>query len=277
MNLKTILTSLVTSIIVSAFTFVLGLKSGKNQADRAFLQELYKQLYAHFSELEKGIKENRPKKWVDYKSIKSGNRIQYYPVAKEMERTGDLIFLNNAIANRALVLEMLCLNYENEIVKRCKLVHDYLVNSKDLFVGELENETNLKDTRYLMKTKNPTSCRSFREENYGVLLDPETLKDVLNKRDNDEMEYAIIFRLKSELGKTERQITIFPQSIATDNISFSNKINEYIVANVNRSEIDKGELLKKLKILKKQLKKRAKNPTGFWETVLGAFLDIIRN
>ena len=82
--MNTVVTSILTSAIVSLFTFVLGLKSGKNQADRAFLQGLYKQLYAHFVELEAGIKENRPKKWEDYKSIQQGNITQFYPPVKEM-------------------------------------------------------------------------------------------------------------------------------------------------------------------------------------------------
>ena len=49
-TMQTVLLSLATSLFVSMVTFILGLKSGKNQADRAKLQELYKNIHRHFSE-----------------------------------------------------------------------------------------------------------------------------------------------------------------------------------------------------------------------------------
>ena len=60
---QTVLLSLATSLIVSFLTFVLGLKSGKNQTDRAKLQNLYKNLYSHFSELKESLQYDRPKSW----------------------------------------------------------------------------------------------------------------------------------------------------------------------------------------------------------------------
>ena len=64
--LKTVLISLGTSLIVSLVTFILGLRSGKNQADRQKLQELYKKLYSHFAELKKSIEEDRCRTWESY-------------------------------------------------------------------------------------------------------------------------------------------------------------------------------------------------------------------
>ena len=57
---QTIVLSFATSLIVSLITFILGLKSGKNQADRAKLQDLYKNLYSHFSDLKDSLNKNRP-------------------------------------------------------------------------------------------------------------------------------------------------------------------------------------------------------------------------
>lgn len=37
--------SIITSLIISGITFIFGLKSGKNQADREKLQNLYKEMY----------------------------------------------------------------------------------------------------------------------------------------------------------------------------------------------------------------------------------------
>ena len=36
------------------------------------------------------------------------------------------------------------------------------------------------------------------------------------------------------------------------------------------------ELLNRIEVIKKQLAKKAKNPTGFWETFAGAFVDIFQ-
>ena len=63
-TMQTVLLSLATSLFVSMVTFILGLKSGKNQADRAKLQELYKNIHRHFSELKetsvyKGYKQDK--------------------------------------------------------------------------------------------------------------------------------------------------------------------------------------------------------------------------
>lgn len=84
--MKTIIVSALTSLLVSLMTFILGLKSGKNQTDRARLQDLYKQLHTHFKEIKNGFITHRYKKWSDYKKIESINRIQYLPLVKELDR-----------------------------------------------------------------------------------------------------------------------------------------------------------------------------------------------
>ena len=90
---KTILISLFTSIVVSLFTFILGLKSGKNQTDRAMIQDIYKKMYAHFDDLGEHIKRNRPKSWESFKSIKYDmNRTKYFPVVSELKMNGDLLY-----------------------------------------------------------------------------------------------------------------------------------------------------------------------------------------
>lgn len=110
-TLKTVLISLLTSLIVSLFTFTLGLRSGKNKADRQKLQELYKQLYNHFVDLKKSILENRCKSWVDYDSIISEDKTIYTPPVKKLELSGDLIYLEKEIAVKASELESKIMDY----------------------------------------------------------------------------------------------------------------------------------------------------------------------
>ncbi|MCB2297944.1 hypothetical protein [Clostridium tagluense] len=60
-SMQTILISICTSLMVSLFIFILGLKSGKNQADRAMIQKIYKNIYSQFDELKLFINDNRRK------------------------------------------------------------------------------------------------------------------------------------------------------------------------------------------------------------------------
>ncbi|HEY8889362.1 MAG TPA: hypothetical protein VIM70_03830 [Clostridium sp.] len=51
MKSNPIITSIITSLIVSTITFILGLRSGKNQSDRPKLKEVYRNLTVHFEKL----------------------------------------------------------------------------------------------------------------------------------------------------------------------------------------------------------------------------------
>ena len=141
--MKTIIVSALTSLLVSLMTFILGLKSGKNQTDRARLQDLYKQLHTHFKEIKNGFITHRYKKWSDYKRIESINRIQYLPLVKELDRTGDLIYIHKGIANKAITLEQKCLNYEHEIEKEIERLHQFIIEPADsLFEGGIDGKYN---------------------------------------------------------------------------------------------------------------------------------------
>lgn len=271
--MNTVVTSILTSAVVSLFTFVLGLKSGKNQADRAFLQELYKNLYVHFSELEVGIKEKRPKRWKDYKEINKEHTIEYFPLVKEMKRTGDILYLKKKIADKASQLELDCLNYSLNLDELCKKVHEYFLECPELFDNKLVDETYDKKNSPLIKlgTANPTGCKTYRYFTYGVLVDKEKLLEQLNERDASDQKYALDFALKG--NPSERELVIYPCSLAVDNETFAKKITEYANGEFNTVAAER-DILERIEKLKKIVAKRAKNPTGFWETFVGAFLDI---
>ncbi len=271
--MKAVVTSILTSAVVSLFTFVLGLKSGKNQADRAFLQELYKQLYSYFSELEIGIKESNPKKWEDYRSMEARSKIQYYPPVKEMQRTGDILYIRKGIADQAFQLELDCLRYGWNLDEVCMKVHEHLINSPEMYKNDLVYETYDKDKNPLNNfgTPNPTACRTYRNYVYGILLDKDKLIKELDERDASDSKYALNFTMKGNPPK--RKFIIYPNSLAVDNETFANSVTEYANHEFNIAEVKK-ELLKRIEKLKRELAKRAKNPTGFWETFVGAFIDI---
>ena len=274
--MKTIITSVLTSLTVSLITFILGLKSGKNQADRAFLQRMYKQLYAHFTELETALKEKRPKRWDDYKKIEYRNQIKCYPLVREMERTGDLIYINNKIAKQALQLELDCLNYKYNVDKLCLKVHDYLVKTPGLFIGLLSDATyNRNDTNSwrIVGTSNPLNCNTFRYITYDVLLDKDRLIKELESMDSNDSKCALKFFTRG--NPPEREFTIYPNSLSDNNEVFADSISQFTAESMDCTKIEK-ELLNRIEVIKKQLAKKAKNPTGFWETFAGAFVDIFQ-
>lgn len=271
--METVIISVLTSIVVSLFTFILGLKSGKNQADRAFLQNLYKQLYAHFSELATGLEEKRPKRWEDYKSLTKGNITRYYPDVREMERTGDILYLKNRIFKRASQLEMECLNYKYNIDQLCLKVNDYLFEQTKLFNSELIDssfdKTNSAKTK--IETANSTCCKTYRLMSYDVLLDKKKLLEVLESRDSDINQYALSFTMRG--NPPQREFILYPDSLAVDNSAFAETISKFAQEEMDCAGIE-TDLLKRIEALKRKLAKRAKNPTSFWETFAGAFMDI---
>lgn len=131
---QTVLLSLATSLIVSFLTFVLGLKSGKNQTDRAKLQNLYKNLYSHFSELKESLQYDRPKSWESYKKVERGlYSIEYYPPVKELKRTGDLLFIKKKIADDALSLELQIVSYSYELMKHIPEIHAAFISDMGVY------------------------------------------------------------------------------------------------------------------------------------------------
>lgn len=78
--------------------FYSRIKVRKNQADRATLQGLYRDLYSHFSDLKESLQRNRPKSWESYKKVERGlYSVEYYPPVKELKRSGDILFLKKKL------------------------------------------------------------------------------------------------------------------------------------------------------------------------------------
>ena len=131
--MQAVLVSVITSLIVSAVTFVFGLKSGKNQADRSKLQDFYKSMYVGLRDVRKAIQENRPKKYIDYESKTTGSRTQYLPPVTKIFFYGDDVFLNKRVANMALNLERRCMTYGDFYAKSARNVHSKLLGNLEVF------------------------------------------------------------------------------------------------------------------------------------------------
>lgn len=276
--LKTVLISLGTSLVVSLVTFILGLRSGKNQADRQKLQELYKKLYSHFAELKKSIEEERCRTWESYDHIEKGDQTIYIPPVRKLEMSGDLIFLKKRIAENASALEMQVLSFGSDKDYLAKDIHGVLLDNLPLLKDgyAFEEYARNKGKKNSLKTANPTGCNAYRFCSYKDFFSADKLKKLLNEWEAKK-EYALKFSSKGNppdysfcLYPDSLNVTVdeFIQALVKD---FSVKVKGY-----RDAEATKNQLLIDIDKLLKKLRKRAVEPVAFWETFFGAFADLFR-
>lgn len=277
-TVRTVLLSIGTSLVVSLVTFILGLRSGKNQADRQKLQELYKLLYSHFADLKKSIEEDRCRTWESYDHINKGNRIIYTPPVRKLESSGDLLFLKKGIAEQALALETKILSFGSDKDYLAKDIHGVLLDSlfllKDGYV--FEEYSRNKGKRNSLKTANPTGCNTYWICSYKDFFSQDRLKKLLDEWEARK-DHALRFTTKE--NPPDYSFCLYPESlnVAADEFvqvlinGFNGKVKGY-----SNSETIKKQLLKDIDKLQKKLRKRAVEPFSFWETFFGAFADLFR-
>lgn len=274
---QTIGLSFATSLIVSLITFILGLKSGKNQADRAKLQDLYKNLYSHFSDLKDGLYKNRPKSWKNYKKVERGiYSVEYFPPVKELHRTGDILFIKKGIAKKALELETEVLQYSYELTKHIPQIHAAIVSDLDKyregysFKSYQRSESGTNN----FETANPKGCNSFFPRNYRDFYNREDITKLF-KEMQERKDVAI------EFMTGENPITFsakfYPDGINIDVDEFLEHLYSLLETNVDGFKdlcTKRQTLIRKIEKLNKKLVRKAKEPVGFWETVFGSFTDM---
>lgn len=274
--MKTVLISIGTSLIVSLITFILGLKSGKNQADRAYLQKIYKNLYSHFHDIELALLDGRPKEWHDYKKIETMHSIKYYPMVKELDRSGDILYLKDKIAKDALLLEQECLHYPYDADDAITHIHQLILQNPHFFKGGLVSDSYQKsDNKSRIKTSNESNCNTYHPESYLLFLDKKAISKHISLWATSNPDYALAFTTRGNPPKFS--FTIYPNDL----LITSDEFIEYIWTSENSSSYiklnqTKDDLLKRITKIKKQLAKRAKNPNTFWETFFGAFGDLFK-
>lgn len=244
-----VLISLTTSLIASNITFILGLKAGKNQSDRQTVREKYKKLYKHFNELLFKINTNHPKQWSDFKSIKiNENTSKFIPI----------VDINKKNIKKMKNLEQIILKYAGDYKEYCNIL-------KDIFIDKL------KECNYDNKCKK-TLGLSYREINIGVFMLEDEFTEMIKDIDNKKID-GVAFYLQN--GRQKVIYDFFK------NMNLSDFLKEFH-KEIKRSEESikllkiKIELINKINNINKYLIKKIKEPFSFWETVLGAFVDIFR-
>ena len=278
-EMQTIMLSLATSLIASLFTFILGLKSGKNQADRLKLQNLYRDLYSHFLDLRDSLERNRPKSWEQYKKVERGfYSIEYYPPVKELKRSGDILFLKKSLAYQALTLEMQIMDYSYELKRIIPEIHAILISNLEMYQDGyrfVNYRGNSSDTSHF-ETSNPNNCKSFWPKNYRDLLEKQKIVEIL--RDLDASSTTAL-EFESGDNPVSYSLKIYPGGIKISTEEYVEQIFtklEHELPQFNELRNQKDVLKKKIDKMNKKLARKAREPISFWETMFGAFGDMFR-
>lgn len=155
--------SVITSLVVSGITFIFGLKSGKNQADREKLQNLYKEMYVGLRDIRKALSEDTPKRYENYDSKTTGNRTQYLPPVTKIFYEGNNVFLNKRVAEASLALERRCMTY-GDMFSKTSLKKEQLISEKKKLIKECDK----KIKKLARRAKEPNS---FFETVFGAITD----------------------------------------------------------------------------------------------------------
>lgn len=275
-TLKTVLISLCTSICASLFTFTLGLRSGKNQADRQKLQGLYKELLNYFIDLKLFIQEDKCKTWKCYDHTTRGSKNVYTPPVRKMEYSGDLLFLQKQIAKKAKTLEddIMKFGKDNDAVGNS--IHEVIVNNLQLFKDgyQFGDEFDSDQRNYFTSLKTQ-EYNAEKNIPYRELLNQEKFKQYVSQWDS-QADYKLSF---SGGVPPICQLRLYPNSLSVSASQFTETlIKEFKekVPGYAEYESRKSELIKRIEKLIKCLRKRTKEPVSFWETIFGAFADIFR-
>lgn len=275
---QVILISLCTSLIVSLFTFILGLKSGKNQADRAMIQKIYKDIYSQLDELKRFIQDNRPKRWSHYEKIQINlNSYRYIPPIAKLQRTGELLHIKPSIAKQAVELEKELINYGSNMFDSITNIHKVLTSDRSFYKdqGQFKQHQGQSETAHF-ETFNPTECRNFIGLDYRDFYNKDKIIEAFSRLVSDN-KCAIEFRLQT--NSTCITYTIYPEGLTVSPEVFIENIYKKLdieVKNFSRLVSSKNRYLQQIDKLNRKIAKRVKDPYSFWETLGGAFWDIFR-
>lgn len=263
------------SLVVSLFTFILGLKSGKNQSDRQLYRNKYRSISVHFNEMLNKIQTTNPKKWSDYKSIQiDSNTYQSTPLLTEMKINGELIELNKKIINNSEKLELDLLKYSEKYYNQFDPIKEYIINNLPTYCNSIKIQGNYS----ISSMDNPIGIPQH-AVNYGIIIIKESLDEICYQLRNNE-KYGISFQSKSKDGQGYHTVTIFNNTLTNKSVEeFLVETYNYFQENnenIKSLHEERYLLIKRTEKLIKRVNKKVKEPFSFFETFLGAILDIFK-
>ena len=272
-TLKTVLISLCTSMFTSLFTFTLGLRSGKNQADRQKLQGLYKELLNHFIDLKLSIQEDKCKTWNCYDKATRGSKTVWTPIVRKMDYSGDLLFIREQIANKVKTLENEIMKFGQDNNSVSNNIHEVIISNLQLFKDGYQFGDDFdRHNRSTFSTTKTQERISEKTVPYKALLNQEKFRDYILQW-STQANYVLVF------SGGFSHLRLYPNSLSVSANDFTETlIKEFIEKVPGYAEYDthKSKLIKQIDKILKRLRKRTKEPISFWETIFGAFADIFK-
>lgn len=268
----TFLTGLIASLIVALVTFILGVKSGKNQADRQRLQEMYKSLLVHFQDLKERL-DSYPRRWDQYEEHRVGWEIHYLPTVKKMEHDGSSVYIKQKLFSEALELERDVLEFGYDVERYYDDIFDVIASDDDLFKALIDTSTDGRGRNCRrIKADDGQSYTNGRSSRLFYFLQPG-----IGKHIEEALGSGGYLTFHDDRNPYEHELTINPGSYDDLSIfaqrieSLSRKSGLYDELNSQRTS-----LKRRIDALTKKLTRRAREPVLFWETFSGAFIDVFR-
>lgn len=268
----TFLAGLIASLIVALVTFVLGVKSGKNQADRQRLQEMYKSLLVHFQDLKERL-DSYPRRWDQNEEHHVGWEIHYLPTVKKMEHDGSSVYIKQKLFNEALELERDVLKFGYDVERYYDDIFDAIASDDSLFKAPIDTSTDGRGRSCRrIKADDGQSYTTGRSSRLFCFLQPG-----IGKHIEGALGSGGYLTFHDDRNPYEHELTINPGSYDDLSIfaqrieSLSRKSGLYDELNSQRTS-----LKSRIDALTKILTRRAKEPVPFWETFSGAFIDVFR-
>lgn len=268
----TVLVSLGVSLVVALITFTLGLKSGKNQADRQKLQDLYKSLLVHFEDMRERL-DSYPRRWEQYDKKDIGWDTHYLPPARKMRDSGDSVYINKDIFDEALELERDTLSFSYDLQRFYDDFFDAIVGCEELIKTQVEvTRENRGHKCYSIKTSSDRKDTTGTGLRLFYFLKPgfeNSITDALNKGgyltfNDDRNPYQHVLTITQGSFDDASTMGIKLVELAKSCDSYEPLIKK------------RSDLKARIDKLTKKLTRKAKEPISFWETFFGAFGDMFR-
>ncbi|MDM8275643.1 hypothetical protein [Enorma phocaeensis] len=268
----TFLAGLVASLIAALVTFVLGVKSGKNQTDRQRLQEMYRSLLVHFQDLKERL-DSYPRRWEQYEEHHVGWETHYLPPVKKMEHEGNSVYIKARLFNEALELERDVLKFGYDVERYYDSLFDAIASNESLFKAPIDTSNDGRGRK----------CRRLKAndgQNYTTGISSRLfyfLQPGIGKRIEDALGSGGYLTFHDDRNPYEHELTINPGSY-DDLPTFAQQIESLSRESGLHDELNSQRTSLKTRIdaLIKKLSRRAKEPVPFWETFAGAFVDVFR-
>ncbi|MEG9298049.1 hypothetical protein V6B33_16420 [Mangrovibacillus sp. Mu-81] len=257
------------SLFLSLILFALGLRAGKERAERKELREKYRNIYSYLKKFRDGIEEGNPLYW---RHFVNSVHDSFTPYLEEMMDKGDHVELNKGLFPQIIELEKDCLSYgwsfQNLSLKAGEIVEEVLIkNGVSLKKEKYQTKTSITDT-------DSEKSGPFFEYNPTKLIHEKEFNYVLNRLENSEV--GISFRYVQE-SNIKYQIHIRQADtryLDIFNIFSQIRCSLVEIKDKDRFLVKEDELIYDINKLLNKLEKRIREPYTFWSTVGNSIKDI---